>query len=212
MSVPPFLRDKTHPIHVLRVAPLFMSMYGRKMVTVMDESTFLQLFQQEGGEDGIPDSFLFAAEHAADHQALIGLLNSLAADGLLELTSRASTFLELTEEGKKVLADGSPEAKVFAAISPTGEATTQEALLKALGKDCVKIGMGPLMKAKAVRKEGDKLVRAVPEFQDGTQAVLRQVTGQEGKEGQAQGLSEEVVKTLRKRQLVTQVKASMGTI
>ncbi|EKU22096.1 phenylalanyl-trna synthetase alpha chain [Nannochloropsis gaditana CCMP526] len=182
------------------------------MVTVMDESTFLQLFQQEGSEDGIPDSFLFAAAHAADHQALIGLLNSLAADGLLELTSRASTFLELTEEGKKVLADGSPEAKVFAAISPTGEGTTQEALLKALGKDCVKIGMGPLMKAKAVRKEGDKLVRAVPEFQDGTQAVLRQLTGQEGKEGQAQGLSEEVVKTLRKRQLVTQVKASMGTI
>jgi len=65
----------------------------------MEESTLLQLLAQE--QQGETDSFSFAAAHKADHQALIGLLNSLAADGLLELSPRQTNLLEVTEEGKQ---------------------------------------------------------------------------------------------------------------
>ena len=215
----------------------------------MEESTLLQLLAQEQQKE--TDSFAFAATHKADHQALIGLLNSLAGDGLLELSPRQTNLLELTEEGKqvtvcvyaylslaggagaiprayqvmshpsslppslthsltllftgqKVLGEGSPEARVFAAISAEGGAT-QEELVTGLGKECVKIGMGPLMKAKAIRREGEKFTRVLPEYPDEAQAILRRVAVEGGREGRLEGVKEDVIKTLRKRQLVAQV-------
>lgn len=218
----------------------------------MEESTLLQLLAQE--QRKVTDSFAFAATHKADHQALIGLLNSLAGDGLLELSPRQTNLLELTEEGKqasicvlaylscaeeqeqaprqskscpthlpsltyslshptlvgqKVLVEGSPEARVFAAISAEG-GSTQEELVAGLGKDCVKIGMGPLMKAKAIRREGEKFTRVLPQYPDEAQAVLRRVEAEGGREGRLEGVKEDVIKTLRKRQLVAQVGRESG--
>ena len=118
---------------------------------------------------------------------------------------------------------------------------TQESLVQALGKDVVKIGMGPLMKTKQIKKDGDKvcvcvcvwvcvcvfysivasfflksqtsislkythtqtqLVRLVESLVDETQAHLQAIKASEGVSG---SVSEDVVKTLRKRQLVAQV-------
>ncbi|KAM3569224.1 hypothetical protein VYU27_008669, partial [Nannochloropsis oceanica] len=173
----------------------------------MEESTLLQLLAQE--QRKVTDSFAFAATHKADHQALIGLLNSLAGDGLLELSPRQTNLLELTEEGQKVLVEGSPEARVFAAIPAEG-GSTQEELVAGLGKDCVKIGMGPLMKAKAIRREGEKFTRVLPQYPDEAQAVLRRVEAEGGREGRLEGVNEDVIKTLRKRQLVAQVGRESG--
>ena len=60
--------------------------------------------------------------------------------------------------------------------------------------------MGPLMKGKALRKNGDRLVRATAggAFADETRALLEKVKA-------AEAVSEEVAKVLRKRQLVSQV-------
>ncbi len=63
--------------------------------------------------------------------------------------------------------------------------------------------MGPLMKAKALKKDGSTLVRAAAAFHDETRALLEQVKKAGGEGGGA--VSEEVAKGLRKRQLVSQV-------
>ena len=224
------------------------------MATEIDEGALLAHLATA---QTIPDSFLYAASHTQDHQALIGLLNSLSADGLLTLTPLTTHLLDLTSEGASVLAQGSPEWRVFDAIPAGAEGTTQEALVAALGKDAVKIGMGPLMKTKgqafshppthlpipsfirtcvfpgktqplihppshcldslvrcpthppthppspphtAIKKAGDKLVRNLESLVDETKAQLALV-----QEGKGETIPEEVVKVLRKRQLVSQV-------
>lgn len=65
------------------------------------------------------------------------------------------------------------------------------------------IGMGPLMKTKALKKDGASLVRAAAAFEDETRALLQRV--KEGG-GAADCVAEEVAKGLRKRQLVSQVR------
>lgn len=64
------------------------------------------------------------------------------------------------------------------------------------------IGMGPLMKAKALKKDGASLVRSAAAFEDETRGLLQRV--KEGG-GAADAVPEEVAKGLRKRQLVSQV-------
>jgi hypothetical protein len=62
--------------------------------------------------------------------------------------------------------------------------------------------MGPLMKAKALKKDGATLVRAAASFEDETRALLQQV---KAGGGAADVVPEDVAKQLRKRQLVSQV-------
>lgn len=218
-----------------------------------DEAALLQHLHATGE---IADSFTHAAALGVEHQALVGLLKSLAADGLVGLTPLSTTLLELTPEGEGVLAEGSPEWRLFEAVPPVGEGAsgvTQEELVAKLGKEVVKvrgvccigvgwnwigrglwhwplaantmhalythsspfdhpfipppqIGMGPLMKAKALKKDGALLVRAAAAFEDETRGLLERV---KGGGGAADCVPEEVAKGLRKRQLVSQVGGSV---
>lgn len=58
------------------------------------------------------------------------------------------------------------------------------------------------MKAKKLKKEGDKLVRTVDSIEDETQALLVRIREADGA---AHVISDDVAKALRKRQLIAQV-------
>lgn len=62
--------------------------------------------------------------------------------------------------------------------------------------------MGPLMKAKALKKDGPNIVRAAATFPDETKGLLEQV---KAGGGAGDAVPEDVAKALRKRQLVSQV-------
>jgi hypothetical protein len=85
-----------------------------------DESSLLAYLSTHSTID---DSYTYAQTHTPplSHQALIGLLNSLAGDGLVELSSLSTPLLDLTQEGESILANGSPEWRVFQALGADGE-------------------------------------------------------------------------------------------
>lgn len=161
------------------------------------EETVLHLL---GGGAEVEDTWAFASDRGIAHQTVVGVVKSLAADNMVELVPLSTNLLELTGEGREVLALGSPEFRVFAAV-PDGGAT-QEQLVAALGKDMVKIGMGPLMKNKLLKKAGDSLSRAAASMVDETAVLLRRV--EEGR-GAVDAIPDADVKNLKKRQLVATV-------
>jgi phenylalanyl-tRNA synthetase alpha chain len=99
------------------------------------EETVLHLL---GGGAEVEDTWAFASDRGIAHQTVVGVVKSLAADNMVELVPLSTNLLELTGEGREVLALGSPEFRVFAAIP--GGGATQEQLVAALGKDMVKVG------------------------------------------------------------------------
>lgn len=101
-----------------------------------EESALLQHIHAQGG---IPDSFAHAESLGVDHQALVGQLKSLSADGLVELTPLSTNLLALTEEGEGVVRDGSPEWRLFEAVPADGSGVGQEELIANLGKEVVKV-------------------------------------------------------------------------
>ncbi len=109
---------------------------------VAEEAALLQHLHTAGAID---DSFAHAAALGCDHQALVGLLKSLAADGLVALSPLSSTLLALTEEGEAVVAQGSPEWRLFDAVpAGDGAGVSQEELIAKLGKEVVKVCVGVL--------------------------------------------------------------------
>ena len=93
----------------------------------------------------IEDSFVFAAEHGVDHQALVGTLKSLLADSFCSEETLSATFWTLTEEGRALVAAGLPEFQVFSAVPAEG--MNLKALQDQLG-EVAKIDLGPCMKNK----------------------------------------------------------------
>jgi DNA-binding MarR family transcriptional regulator len=100
-----------------------------------DEGALLQHLHSAGE---IADSFAYAGALGVEHQALVGLLKSLAADGLVELAPLTTNLLALTKEGEQVVAEGSPEWRLFDAVPSEGGATQDELTAK-LGKEVVKV-------------------------------------------------------------------------
>lgn len=74
-------------------------------------------------------------------------------------------------------------------------------LQKAVGNNVSKIGLGPCMKNKWLKKNKDTIVKTNPaaEIQDETAANLRLLAGN------SEGVSEEEIKNLKRRKLVNQV-------
>ena len=68
--------------------------------------------------------------------------------------------------------------------------------------------MGPLMKAKKLKKDGDKLVRTVESIEDETQSLLLRIRTAGGA---ADAMSDDVSKTFRKRQLIARVMRDVGS-
>ena len=88
----------------------------------------------------IEDSFSFAGSNGVDHQKLIGAVKSLEGDLYLTAEPLSMKFWELTEEGKGVATNGSPEFQVYKKVGESdGGLMSLESLNEALG-DVAKIG------------------------------------------------------------------------
>jgi len=123
----------------------------------------------------IGDSYEFALKINADHQDVIGILKSLHGDGYAEpLGEKTISLWTLTDEGLNVASDGSPEFQLYSAV-PNDEAITLTDLQALVGDSVSKLGMGPCMKNKWLKKDGDSLVRVASDVSDDTAVLLREV-------------------------------------
>jgi phenylalanyl-tRNA synthetase alpha chain len=146
----------------------------------------------------IVDTWAFALANGLDHQAVVGALKSLLVDSYVIEEPLSATLWTLTDEGKDIVNHGSPEYQVFAAV-PAGEAGKSMTELQKELPEASKIGLGPCMKNKWLKKQGDVVLRIAESVKDETAEVLRQV-----QEGSGE-LPEEELKNLKRRKLVQQI-------
>jgi len=146
----------------------------------------------------------FAKLHNIDHQVVVGVCKSLNVEFYVQMSQISSTSLVLTDEGSKYVEQGTPEYQLFNSI-PFGRSIAQNEV--PLPPETVKLGMGPCMKLGWLRREGQLLSRAVENIDDVTGHQLRIV-----RDGDFSSLTEEDLKNLKKRNLITQVKITDFTV
>lgn len=144
----------------------------------------------------INDTWDTAIEMKLDHQVLVGVLKSLMVDRYVSDEPVSVTYWALTDEGKDVAKNGSPEIQVFNAV-PVGGISVSD-LNNSLG-NVAKIGLGVCMKNKWLQKKGDSIVKLVDSVEDETVKVLLSV------ENGTVTSSEDELKNLKKRKLVQQI-------
>ena len=110
-------------------------------------------------EDTIENSWDYALSIGIDHQALIGAVKSLLVDRYVADEQLSITYTELTEEGRNVVKNGSPEIVVYNTIANAQDGSIAVTELNKLVGDMAKIGLGACMKNKWVKKVGDQLVK-----------------------------------------------------
>ena len=145
----------------------------------------------------IADSWVFAEQHQQDHQFIVGAIKSLLVDAYIVDEPITSTFWVLTDEGSAIVSKGSPEYQVFQAVPADGGISVAQ--LNTLCGEVAKIGLGPCMKNKWLKKDGDNILRIAASVADETAAQLAQVGNG------ASILSEDDLKNLKRRKLVNQV-------
>ncbi|CAM9210274.1 unnamed protein product [Phaeothamnion confervicola] len=160
-------------------------------------------------KDGeVEDTWGFATSLGCPHNAVVGVLKSLEGESMAVSELRQTQFLELSDDGRRILEIGSPEVRVFEAV-PVGEAGASKAELEAaLGADVVKVGMGLCMKNKWLAKgSGTSLVRSADAAPDAVREALREVAAALSADGGGGGAGsdEAGLKELRRRRLVQQV-------
>ena len=144
----------------------------------------------------ISDTWEFAAANSLDHQAVVGAVKSLLVDAYVADEPLSNTFWTLTDEGREIASKGSPEFQLYSAVPEGGRLLTE---LQAELPDAVKIGLGPCMKNKWLKKQGDSVLRIAESVRDETADYLNQVSGG------SSSVSEEELKNLKRRKLVQQV-------
>jgi phenylalanyl-tRNA synthetase alpha chain len=144
----------------------------------------------------IEDSWDFATSNGVEHQSVVGVVKSLLGDAFVKDEPLSKSIWQLTEEGEKCVSDGSPEFIVFSAVAEGDEGTTIESLNAQLG-DIAKVGMGPCMKNKWLKKNGANVVRAVATITDKTADLLRALRSGEV-------VDEKELVALKKRKLLQQ--------
>mmetsp|Transcript_11401 Transcript_11401/g.14844 ORF Transcript_11401/g.14844 Transcript_11401/m.14844 type:complete len:562 (+) Transcript_11401:134-1819(+) len=153
--------------------------------------------------DSIPDTWDFSQANGWDHADVVGKLKSLEAELMLISEPLSLSYFVLTDEAKGVAERGSPECLLFNALPSKGEGgATLGDLEGKIGKMAAKVGMGPCMKNKWVKKDGQQLVRLVDSVVDETQTKLQQL---QAADIHNQGLSNDDIKNLKRRKLVNQV-------
>jgi len=154
----------------------------------------------------IEDTFTWSPSKNLDHNAVVGSVKSLSADAYVSATELTSSFFTLSKEAADVVANGSQEIRVLAALVEAGEEGLSMPDLQAkVGKNVCKIGMGNCMKNKWAKKNGANLVaiKTMEEVSDETQAQLKAL---EAADGVAEGaIDSKQVNLLKRRKLITQV-------
>ena len=151
----------------------------------------------------IEDSFSFAGANGVDHQKLIGAVKSLEGDLYLTAEPLSMKYWELTEEGKGVATNGSPEFQVYKKVGESdGGLMSLESLNEALG-DVAKIGLGQCMKNKWLAKtaEGISLTVPVDSVSDNTASLLSRVGAGES----TSAAEDKELANMKKRKLCVQV-------
>ena len=100
------------------------------------------------------DTYAQAKALGVDHQALVGAVKSLWADGYVTMDQKSCSWLNATKEGCDISKNGSPEYKVYAAVSAAGSLPVAD-LEKSVGKASAKVGLGAAMREKWLKKGGD---------------------------------------------------------
>jgi len=162
-------------------------------VAVDLEQLILNKLQEE---NEILDTWEYSKVLNIDHQQLIGVVKSLLVDRYVVDEPLSTTYWALTDEGKDVVLNGSPEIQVLRAIPLEG--VTVASINASLG-EVAKIGVGVCMKNKWIQKKGDMLVVLNQSVVDETAQVLQKI------DSNAAILSEEDYKNLKKRKLVLQI-------
>lgn len=153
--------------------------------------------------EGIVDSFDFAMRLGVDHQVLLGVCKSLCGDlYAVESSERTESVWTLTEEGKNIACDGSPEYLVFRGV-PQGEGISMEQLQATMGNAC-KLGLGPCMKNKWLVKNKEGLVTRLKEDVEDVTAIMLQNVG--SSDGSTTTVPDKELAALKKRKLITQTK------
>ncbi|KAI8056984.1 tRNA synthetases class II core domain (F)-domain-containing protein [Syncephalis plumigaleata] len=106
-----------------------------------------------------------------DQLELLGVLNSLMSNEIVNYQPIEREVWQLTEEGRDIAENGSHEAKVFYAV-PQGDKGISIAELQALLGPTAKIGQGQAFKNKWIGKNGSNLVRLVDNINDTTRIDL----------------------------------------
>jgi phenylalanyl-tRNA synthetase alpha chain len=109
----------------------------------------------------IEDSWDFALRIGIDHQVVIGTLKSLLADSYVVDIGKTVEIWLIAPEGQQVISEGSPEFQVYAAV-PAGAGIPMSDLAAIVGANVSKIGLGPCMKNKWIKKDKDQLLRLAP--------------------------------------------------
>ncbi len=123
------------------------------------------------------DTYAQAKALGVDHQALVGAVKSLWADGYVTMDQKSCSWLNATKEGCDISKNGSPEYKVYAAVSAAGSLPVSD-LEKAVGKVNAKVGLGAAMREKWLKKGGDGSLSVAKEgVSDNTRKMLEPFVG-----------------------------------
>ncbi len=161
------------------------------------------------GSAGKIDSTLeFALEKGVEHQAVVGVFKSLLTDAYAaQLGETTDTEWGLTEEGKNVAADGSPEYLCYCAVPAGEEGLTMSDLQAAVGATINKLGLGPCMKNKWLAKKGDLVLRTADGVIDTVADMLRKVDA-----GAYTEVPDKELQALKKRKMVTMVSKKVYSV
>jgi len=111
----------------------------------------------EGGQC-IEDTQVFAERNGFAHTELVGVCKSLAAGDFITTEALSRQVLQLTKEGEAIVADGSPEAIVFAHV-PADGGILSDNLDKLVGPTA-KVGLSKAIQSKWLQVVKEPLAQA----------------------------------------------------
>jgi phenylalanyl-tRNA synthetase alpha chain len=130
-----------------------------------------QLLADLGAGGSIENSLVYAEQHKYDHKELTGVIKSLSTDFFVDAEILTKELVQLTADGKLVVENGSPEARLFGAIPDEGISAAE--LTKIMGKNDFKAGQSQCMKSKWIKldKAAGKFFKEVHKLHRGRYMV-----------------------------------------
>lgn len=148
--------------------------------------------------DGQWDEAAFK-ENAAWQLGLQSVLNSLSSREMIKYAVKDELRYALTAESAAMVANGSPEARVWSALPADGSGASLDVLRQTLPADTLKIGQGQAFRKKWIKKQADgTFSRAANQVEDTSRTELAEIS----RTGRAPGQDEKKVADLRKRKLL----------
>jgi phenylalanyl-tRNA synthetase alpha chain len=165
------------------------------------ESVVLQAVNNN--DENTADTWKFAQALNIEHVKILGVVNSLIADGLLVSSPLSVNYLELTADAHDALASGAPEIQVYRLVPAAGCPNAELQLAgKAMNPSSFKAGFGACMKNKWLKndKASGLVVRLVEdEPADELAVVLSKVIAGNGA---MDCIPAKEIKNLKRRQML----------